>query len=352
MALTLIFCVLFTVLSVLGVKPMLRFMNTPEDVFDNAVVYLTIYFLGISGLLIYNMGSGILRAVGDSTRPLIFLIMTSILNTVLDLVFVLVLKMGIAGVAFATILSQAISAALILITRSDDIYRLSWKDLSLDTPTMRRIFSVALPTGIQSVITSFSNIFVQSYVNHFGSAVMAGWSSYNKLDTFITLPMQSMTMAATTFVSQNIGAKNEERANRGTVTTILMSFLVTAVITVFLFFYARPAVRLFSKDADVIEAGALFIRANNFFLLLNCVNHVLASALRGRGDSRAPMFIMLACFVGARQIYLYLVTHFVANTPLLVGLGYPVGWTLCFIVEVAYFLLKYIRGSKRNAAAA
>ena len=354
MALTLIFCVLFTVLSVLGVKPMLRFMNTPEDVFDNAVVYLTIYFLGISGLLIYNMGSGILRAVGDSTRPLIFLIVTSILNTVLDLVFVIVLKMGIAGVAIATILSQAISAVLILLllTRSHEIYRLSWRDLSLDMPTMRRIFNVALPTGIQSVITSFSNIFVQSYVNHFGSAVMAGWSSYNKLDTFITLPMQSMTMAATTFVSQNIGAKNEERANRGTVTTILMSFLVTAVITVFLFFYARPAVRLFSKDADVIEAGALFIRANNFFLLLNCVNHVLASALRGRGDSRVPMFIMLACFVGARQIYLYLVTHFVANTPLLVGLGYPVGWTLCFIVEVTYFLLKYIRTSGKKAAAA
>ena len=349
MMMTFIACVLFTVIGVVGVKPMLHFMDTPEDVFDDAVTYLTIYFLGLSGLLIYNMGSGILRAVGDSTRPLLFLILTSVLNTVLDLVFVIWLRMGIAGVSIATIISQAISAALILIllTRSKEIYRLSWKDLRIDGATLKQIFGVGLPAGIQSVITAFSNIFVQSYINYFGSTVMAGWSSYNKLDSFIMLPMQSMAMAATTFVSQNIGAGKEERAKKGTFTTIMMSLVVTAVIATVLYIFAKPAVGLFSKDQGVIDAGALFIHANTFFLLFNCVNHVLASALRGRGDSRGPMIIMLAAFVGIRQIYLFVVTHFIANTPLLVGLGYPVGWTTCFIIELTYYYLKHIRKKSR-----
>ena len=345
MAMTFIFCVVFTAVGILGVKPMLRFMSTPEDVFDDAVTYLTIYFAGIAGLLIYNMGAGILRAVGDSTKPLIFLVVTSVMNIILDLLFVIVLKAGIAGVAWATIISQAVSAALILVllTRTDDIYKLVWKDLKVDLGTLRHIVSVGLPAGIQQVITAFSNVFVQSYVNFFGSSVMAGWSSYNKLDTFIMLPMQSMALAATTFVSQNIGAGQDERANRGTITTIVMSVGVTAVIATGLYFFAEPAVGLFSKDSEVIAAGALFLHTNVFFLLFNCVNHVLASALRGRGDSRAPMIIMLATFVGLRQLYLFLATRFIGNTPMIVGLGYPVGWASCFVVEVTYYYLKHMR---------
>ena len=350
MLMTFVSCVIFTLIGVLGVKPMLRFMDTPDDVFSDATTYLTIYFLGLSGLLIYNMGSGILRAVGDSTRPLLFLIFTSVLNTILDLVFVIALRMGIAGVSIATIISQAVSAVMILVllTRTKEIYRLSWKDLRIDKAILKQIFGVGLPAGIQSVITAFSNIFVQSYVNYFGSTVMAGWSSYNKLDSFIMLPMQSMAMAATTFVSQNIGAGKENRAKRGTMTTILMSVIVTAVIAVVLVAFSKPAVRLFSKDQDVIDAGSLFIRTNTFFLLLNCVNHVLASALRGRGDSRGPMIIMLVAFVGIRQIYLFLITRFVANTPMLVGLGYPVGWTSCFIIEVSYYYFHHVRRWKKN----
>ncbi len=345
MAMTFLFCGVLTLVGVLGVKPMLRFMSTPDDVFDDAVIYLTIYFAGLSGLLIYNMGSGILRAVGDSTRPLLFLVFTSLLNTGLDLFFVIVLKLGIAGVAWATILSQGVSAVLtlLLLSRTDDIYKLVWKDLRIDGQVLGQIFAVGLPAGIQQVITAFSNIFVQAYVNSFGSAVMAGWSSYNKLDSFLMLPMQSMAAAATTFVSQNIGAGKERRANRGTISTILLTLSVTSVIAVFLFLFAQPAVSLFTKDREVIEAGALFIHANTFFLLLNCVNHVLAGALRGRGDSRAPMIIMLATFVGLRQLYLFLATRFLGNTPLIVGLGYPVGWTACFVIEVSYFLIRHMR---------
>ncbi len=343
MAMTFVLCGAFTLIGVLSVKPMLRFMNTPEDVFDGAVTYLTIYFVGISGLLVYNIGSGILRAVGDTTRPLLFLILTSLLNIALDLLFVLGFRMGIAGVAYATILSQLVSALLTLrlLTATKDIYRLTWRDLRIDGAVLRRIFAVGLPAGIQSVITGFSNIFVQSYINFFGSSCMAGWSCYNKLDGFIMLPMQSTAMAATTFVSQNIGANQPERAHRGTRDTILLSVGITGAIGLVLVIFAAPAIGLFTKDASVIEYGVLFVRANTMFLLANCVNHTLAGALRGRGDSRAPMLIMIGCFVVVRQIYLFVVTRYIANTPLLVGLGYPVGWITCCAVEVSYYFVRW-----------
>ena len=339
MAATFLLSLIFSIVGVILVKPLLRMMSTPEDVFSDATVYLKIYIGGISGLLIYNMGSGILRAVGDSTRPLYFLILTSILNIILDLYFVIVLKTGIAGAAIATILSQFLSGTLILVllTRTKDIYRLNWRELRLDFPILRRIVAVGLPAAIQSVLTAFSNIFVQSYINFFGSDCMAGWSSYNKLDQFIMLPMQSMAMAATTFVSQNVGARNERRADRGTTSALVLTCGITGVIIALLILFAPSAVRLFSPDPAVISFGVLFIRTNVAFLLFNCINHVLAGALRGRGDSRGPMIIMLCTFVGLRQIYLYVVTHFIANTPRIVGFGYPVGWVSCCMIELLYF---------------
>ena len=345
MAATFILAVFFTVVGLMTVEPMLRLMATPEDVFDEAKIYLQIYIGGFSGLVIYNMCSGILRAVGDTTRPLYFLILTSVLNILLDLFFVLKLRAGIAGVAYATIISQFVSAGLtlLLLTRTRDIYRLSWKGMSINSQVLGEIVAVGLPAAIQSVITSFSNVFVQSYINAFGSQCMAGWSAYNKLDQFVLLPMQSLAMAATTFVSQNIGADQTKRANKGTVITVSLSVGVTAVIVVLVCIFAAPAISLFTPDEAVIEFGVLFVRANFVFLLFNCVNHVLAGALRGRGDSTAPMAIMLLTFVGLRQIYLFVVTHYVANTPWLVGFGYPVGWMACCVIEVAYYFLKWGR---------
>ncbi|MBR4162946.1 MAG: MATE family efflux transporter [Solobacterium sp.] len=336
-------CFLFTGISILLVKPMLHMMATPENVFPAAVTYLRIYFAGISGLLIYNIGSGILRAVGDTKRPLYFLILTSILNIILDLMFVILFHLGIAGVALATIISQFVSAGLIivLLTKTTDIYRFSWNDMHVDFEILRAVFAVGLPAAIQSVITAFSNIFVQSYINYFGSGVMAGWSCYNKIDMFIMLPMNSMAMAATTFVSQNIGAGQEKRANEGTKTAIILSLLITGGIAALIYLFAGLAVSLFTQDKEVIDYGAMFLRLNVFFLLLNCINHVLAGALRGRGDSRGPMVIMLTGFVLIRQIYLFVMTRFIANTPSTVGFGYPVGWMVTCVLEVLYFKMKW-----------
>jgi putative MATE family efflux protein len=343
MAATFLFCILFTILGINGVRFMLEFMSTPEDVFDAASTYLRIYFAGITGLLIYNIGSGILRAVGDTTRPLYFLILTSILNIFLDLLFVIKFHMGIAGVALATILSQFISAGLtlLLLLRTHEVYRLTIKDLRIKGELLIQIFAVGLPAGIQSVITAFSNVFVQSYINYFGASVMAGWASYNKIDQFIMLPMQSMAMAATTFVSQNVGANNIKRTDRGTKTSIGLSLLITACIATVIWIFAEFAMRLFTQDESVINYGILFLRQNVYFLMLNCINHVLAGSLRGRGDSTGPMAIMLIGFVLVRQIYLFFITRMVANTPSLVALGYPVGWAATCIMEVIYFIVRW-----------
>ena len=346
-AVTILFGIFFTFAGFFLVPFMLRLMQTPEDVFPQAKLYLEIYFSGALGLLIYNMGSGILRAVGDTKRPLYFLIFTSILNTVLDLVFVIVFKAGIAGAAIATIISQFISAimVLVLLTRADDTYKLTWNDLRIDLPILKFIMQIGLPAGVQSMITSVSNVFVQSYINGFGSGCMAGWGAYNKLDSFIFLPINSLGQAATTFVSQNIGAARIDRANRGTVRALQMAVGVTFAIASVLVLFAPAATGLFTSDDEVIYYGSLFIRMNTFFLIFNAINHVLAGALRGRGESKIPMICMLSCFVVIRQIYLFIGSR-IAYNPYVVGFGYPVGWMTCCAAELIcfYFIVRKNKG--------
>ena len=345
MAITFILSVVFTILGLVFVNPLLRMMNTPADVFAQAATYLRIYFAGVSGLLLYNMGSGILTAVGDSRRPLYFLILTSLLNIVLDLWFVCGFHMGIGGAAFATILSQFISAflVLLLLLRTNEVYYFRFRDLTINGKMLKQILIIGLPNGIQSAITAFSNMFVQAYINHFGSTVMAGWAGYNKINQFVMLPITSMANAATTFVSQNVGAGNTKRANAGTKTVVLMAVSITFAIACILFPISPLAMRLFSSDQKVIRYGVMFNHLNIFFLLFNTVNHVLAGALRGRGDSMGPMVIMLAGFVGVRQIYLFIMTRFILNTPSTVAFGYPVGWMFVFAVETIYFFARWNR---------
>ncbi len=338
MLMTFILCVVFTIVGVLMVPYMLRLMSTPADVFDGAAQYLRIYFCGVTGLMIYNMGAGILQAVGDSKRPLYFLIVSALTNTVLDLVFVIFCGWGIAGVAIATVIAQCLSAALVLIvlTRTTASYSIFWNHMRINNNMLRSIWKIGLPSALQQAITSFSNVFVQSYVNQFGSACMAGWASYGKIDQFILLPMQSLALSTTTFVGQNLGANNIKRAKAGTHRAVVISLAVTAVLVVPVMIFAGQLISWFNTDLNVIMYGTMFIRIVSPFYLLLVVNQIYAGSLRGAGDTRTPTVIMLISFVVFRQIYLF-VTSKLIGTIIPVAFGYPAGWLLCSIVIFIYY---------------
>ena len=347
---TLIMAVAFTVAGMALTPTLLRLMRAPEDMFAEAVIYLRIYFAGVSGLMLYNMGAGILRAVGDSRRPLYFLIFSAIVNTVGDLVFVLVFRLGVAGVAYATILAQALSALLVMavLMRSEGPYRLYLNRLKLHVPTLKKIISIGLPTAIQSAITAFSNVFVQSYINVFGSDCAAGWSIYGKLDQFALLPQQSISLASATFVGQNLGAGNIGRAKQGIRSAIMMGMACTACLMAPLMLFARPLLSLFNQKPEVLYYGRLFVLWISPFYLFACVNDIMGGALRGAGEALAAMICMLSSFVAIRQVYLYVISR-VANSAVLVGLGYPLGWVLCCIFLLLCY--KLIPWEKKQSAA-
>ena len=338
MALTFISGIVCTILGTYAAPWLLRFMDTPEDVMPEASAYLRIYFAGVFGLLLYNIGSGILRAVGDTKRPLYFLIFSSIMNIVLDLVFVIVFHMGIEGVAYATIISQFVSAILILIllSKTRENYRFVWKDLHINWQLVGQICSIGMPAGLQQAITSFSNVYVQSYINGFGSGCMAGWSSYSKIDMFVMLPMMSIAQAITTFASQNIGAGNLERAKKGTKTALIMSVGIAFSISCILWIFAPQFARMFSKETDVAYYCVLFLRQNIFFFVSSAVTQVFSGTLRGAGNSKTPMILMLTSYVAFRQVYLFIVKQ-VCYTPSLVGFGYPAGWMVCALLTTLYY---------------
>ena len=338
-AMTFIISAVSTAIGLTIIEPMLRFMQTPENVWDEARDYLTIYFSGVTGVLFYNMGSGILRAVGDSTRPLVFLVISALLNTMLDLLFVLGFHMGVRGVAFATIIAQFVSAALILITltREHGPYGLRWKKLGIDRESITSILKVGLPSSIQTALTAFSNVYVQSYINAFGSACMAGYGIYNKLDAFVLIPVQSIGMSSTTFVGQNWGARNSKRARQGVRTALVMSLMSTAVLGLFVLIQAHQLLSFFSPKEEVVEYGIRFLRIVTPFYLIICFNQILSGALRGTGDATVPTLIMLGSFVVFRQIYLY-ITHAMNLGFISVALAYPMGWVVCSTLLIIRFL--------------
>jgi len=297
-ALTFLLCIAATVVGLAMVPLMLDLMATPADVIELSREYLNIYFAGITGLLIYNMGSGILRAVGDSRRPLYFLCVSALTNIVLDLVFVVAFDWGVAGVAYATIISQFASAVLVLIvlTRSDTAYGIKWRQIRIRRGMLGRIMAIGFPSGIQQAITSFSNVFVQSYINYFGSACMAGWSSKG--------------------VNQALG----------------MSLVVTAALGVLVMIFSRPCLRLFTADAEVMEYGTRFIMIISPFYIMSCFNQIYAGALRGVGNANIPMIVMLGSFVVFRQVYLLVNRIAFDNSFLGVSLAYPMGWVVCSIL--------------------
>ena len=326
--------------GILIIPYMLKLMNTAPEAVPEATTYLTIYFAGAMGLLLYNMGSGILRAVGDSKRPFYFLVVSALLNIALDLLFVIGFGMKVEGVAYATILSQGVSAALILLVlarSNEDCVRLRWKELRVDRRILRQIIRIGVPSALQMAITSFSNVFVQSYINYFGLDCMSGWTTYSKLDQFIILPVQSLGLAATTFVGQNLGTDQVERAKRGTRDAFLLSVGITVVISSAAIALAPQLVAFFNDKPEVVAYGSLFLRYMCPCYVLICVNQVYSGSLRGAGISQPPTYIMLASFVVFRQIYLYIMANFVSNTILPIAMGYPAGWLVCSVLTLIYY---------------
>lgn len=337
LSVTLIASLFVTALGVLITPTLLRLMDTPDDVIGEAGTYLRIYFAGVAGLMFYNIGSGILRAVGDSRRPLYFLIFSACTNVVLDLLFVIAFRLGVAGVAYATIISQFLSAVLTLyvLSRSEENYRFIPRDLRIRMRVLLRVLTIGLPSGLQNSVVSFSNVFVQAYINAFQSSCMAGWASYNRLDAFAWLPMMCIGMANTSFVGQNLGAGNIQRAKQGTRAAVLLAYGGTALIVAGLMLFADDALKLFNSDADVIRYGRMFILYMSPFYIPFCASQIYAGALRGAGDSLPPMLICIFSFVLFRQAYLFIGTKFIEG-PLFVGMSYPAGWlmssTLMYIV--------------------
>lgn len=337
-AMSLVMCVVLTALGVWLTPMMLELMSTPEDVMADATEYLRIYFWGISGVIMYYIGAGILRAVGDSTRPLYFLIFSALTNTVLDVVFVKYFSMGIAGAAIATVIAQVLSAVLVmlLLIRCKADYRIDCRDLHITRSILSKICAIGIPSALQLAITAFSNMFVQSYINRFESSCMAGWTACSKVDSFALLPMMSLSVAITTFVGQNLGAGNYERARSGAKSGLVIGLIIMAVVLVPLYIFAPQIVTLFNKETEVVEFGGLFIRIVAPFYLMFAINQVYSGALRGAGDTRSTMFIMLGSFVVFRQVYLFAVYKLGGGIDAIV-LGYPAGWVLCSILLLIYY---------------
>lgn len=339
MLLTVIMGVVFTGVGIAMTPLMLELMKTPAEVAPDQTAYLTIYFAGIMGLLLYNMGSGILRAVGDSQRPFYFLLVSAGVNTALDLLFVLKFGMGVEGVAYATIIAQAVSAVLTIavLIGYDGSVKLSLRDLRIHWRMLKKIVAVGIPAALQMAITAFSNVFVQGYINHFGADCMSGWTAYTKIDQLVILPVQSLSLASTTFVGQNLGVGNVERAKGGVRRALYLSFAVTAVLLIPVLTLAPDMTAFFNSKPEVVSYGALLLRLLSPFYFFFCINQIYSGALRGSGNSQVPMFIMLGSFVVFRQIYLYVMAHFISNEIVPIAMGYPAGWFVCSAVTLLYY---------------
>ncbi len=337
--LTLALGVVFTAAGIAMTPLMLQLMKTPAEVAPEQATYLRIYFAGVIGLLLYNMGSGILRAVGDSRRPFYFLVVSAVLNTVLDLLFVIKFHMGVEGVAYATIIAQAVSAVLTLwvLMGAEGGIRLELRALRFTWSVLRQIVAVGIPAALQMAITAFSNVFVQSYINYFGPDCMSGWTAYNKVDQLMILPVQSISMANTTFVGQNLGVGDTPRAKKGVRTSLWLSVAVTAVLLIPVLLFAPDLTAFFNSKAEVVSYGALLLRLLSPFYFFFCINQIYAGALRGAGNSQVPMWIMLGSFVVFRQIYLYIMANLISNEIIPIALSYPAGWFVCSVATLLYY---------------
>lgn len=350
----LLFSILFGIaLSIVGyfVSPViLRMMNTPSDYYNDADGYLAIYFLGATFLIVYNAGTGILQAVGDSKNPLYFLIATSILNIFLDLLFVKGFGMGVDGAAWATIISECISMLLVinLLMRTKNEYKVTLKNLKIDFSILKQIVEIGVPAGLQGMIVSVSNVIVMAYINQFGSSGVAGFSCSNKIDNFMGLPVNSLMLAITTFVGQNLGARQYERVKQGVRAALVMSISIVVTLGVFVFLFSDSLMRIFTSDMDVIEDGTIILRIMCPCYIFLCFHQVYSGALRASGRSSVPMITSIIAFVLMRQIFLAVAIPLYHHISI-IGIGYSFTWAMAALMTgIYYFTSNWLQKSMRE----
>lgn len=327
-----------TVVGVLFSPQILIWMGTPESVMPESITYLKIFFSGSLGFVMYNIFVGILQAVGDSRHPLYYLMTSSLINLVLDVVLIEFVHTGVGGAALATVISQLFSAGLCLVQllKTKDSYRLEIKQIGFDRKILEQIIRIGLPSGVQNSIIAFANVVVQSYVNTFGEMAMAGCGAYNKIEGFAFLPINSFTMAMTTFVGQNLGAKQFERTRKGARFGILVTIVLAEVIGVFVFVLAPQLIAAFDSTPEVIQYGIEKAQTAALFYCLLALSHSIASILRGGGKAIVPMIIMMSCWCIIRVAFLAITIPLTHNIQM-VYLVYPLTWALSSAVFLVYY---------------
>ncbi len=330
--------VILTVVGVALAPQILIWMDTPANVLPESVTYFRIYFMGSLGLVMYNIFVGILQAVGDSKHPLYYLIVSSIINVVMDLVLIVVFDMGVGSAAFATILSQFISAALCMrkLMKTQDSYRLVIKDIRFHKDMLIKIIRYGLPSGLQNSIIAIANVVVQSNINAFGEMAMAGCGAYSKIEGFAFLPITSFTMALTTFVGQNLGAKDFERTKKGAKFGMLCSMTLAEVIGILMFIAAPILIAAFNNQPEVVQFGTDRARTSALFFFLLAYSHCISAILRGAGKSLVPMIVMLVFWCVVRVSFLTIMSWFI-NDIAIVYWVYPLTWSLSSITFLIYY---------------
>ena len=330
---------IMTLVGVIFAPQILTLMDTPEDVFVQSVLYIRIYFLGSIAVVLYNVCMGIMQAVGDSRHPLYYLIFSSAVNILLDLLFNGVFKLGVEYAALATIISQLLATLMCLwrLTGKSQTYRVELRKIGFDKGLLKQIVGIGLPSGLQNSIISIANVVIQANINAFGSAAMAGCGAYFKIEGFVFLPITCFSMALTTFIGQNLGAKQYDRAKKGAAFGIFCSITLAEVIGILVYFFMPRLILLFNAEADVVNYGILQAHTESLFYFLLAFSHTVAGIMRGAGKSTVPMFVMLGCWCIFRITYVTIITSIIPTIQV-VFLAYPITWSLSSVVFLIYLL--------------
>lgn len=328
---------ILTIVGIVTTPLLLKAMGTPKEVFDQASIYLKVYFGGILFSVVYNMSAGILNAVGNSKRSLVYLMIAATSNIFLDLLFVVVFKMGIVGAAIATDISQLLSCIFIILflVRSEDVYRVKLKDIRCYDNLLGKILKIGLPTGVQNIVISLSNVIVQSSVNSFGAVAMAGFAAYIKVDGFNILPVLSFSMAATTFVGQNVGAGRLDRVKKGMYVSVAMGIIYTVCTGVLLLIFAPQVIGVFTQNKQVVEYGVYIMKFFCPFYWMLGILHILAGTIRGTGKTMQAMVVFLFSLCIFRVLWIWgamSVSHKIGG----VMLGYPLSWLVGLVMILLY----------------